>query len=113
MLQLQKHACFYCNKKLDSVRHNKQNPHGYTRDHFFPRSWGNTLTGNIVLSCAKCNRKKNNGIPTREEVHRFAELWSHINGGTSIDLTEFFYIQKAIDYLYKLVGPPVDRRNII
>ena len=97
----------------DPVGHNKKNPHGYTRDHFFPRSWGNTLNGNMVLSCAKCNRKKDSNLPTREEVHLFAELWSHIKGGTSIDLTEFFYTQRLIDYLCKLVGPPLDRRNII
>lgn len=113
MLQLQQYACFYCSKKLDPVGHDKKNPHGYTRDHFFPRSWGNTLTGNMVLACAKCNRKKDNDLPTREEVIRYAELWSHIKGGTSIDLTEFFYTQRLINYLHKLVGPPIDRRNII
>lgn len=113
MLQLQQHACFYCSKKLDSVGHQKGHPHGYTRDHFFPRSWGNTLDGNMVLSCAKCNRKKDDGMPTREEVRRFAELWSHIKGGPSIDLTEFFYIQRLIDYLEKLVGTPVDRFDLI
>lgn len=113
MLQLQQHACFYCSKKLDSVGHQKGHPHGYTRDHFFPRSWGNTLEGNMVLACAKCNRKKDAGFPTREEVHRFAELWSHIRGGPSIDLTEFFYTQRLINYLEKLLGPRVDRLNQI
>ncbi len=113
MLNLQKYACFYCSKKLDPIGHCKVHPHGYTRDHFFPRSWGHTLTGNMVLSCAKCNRKKDSAFPTREEVIRYAELWSHIKGGTSIDLTEFFYTQRLINYLHKLVGPPLDRRIII
>lgn len=113
MLQLQQHACFYCSKKLDSIGHCKAHPHGYTRDHFFPKSWGNTLTGNMVLACAKCNRKKDDGLPTREEVHRFHTLWSHIDGGTSIDLTDFFVTQYWIDFLTKLVGPHVDRPHII
>lgn len=113
ILNLQQYSCFYCSKKLDPIGHDKKHPHGYTRDHFFPRSLGNTLNGNMVLSCAKCNRKKDSNLPTREEVHRFSELWSHIKGGTSIDLTEFFYTQRLIDYLCKLVGSPLDSRNII
>ena len=113
MLGLQQYQCFYCSKKLDPVGHCKAHPHGYTRDHFFPKSWGNTLTGNMVLACAKCNRKKDDNLPTREEVHRFHALWSHIDGGTSIDLTEFFYTQRIINYLSKLLGPRVDKYNLI
>lgn len=113
LLKLQQYQCFYCTKKLDTVGHCKSHPHGYTRDHFFPRSMGNPLTGNMVLSCAKCNRKKDDHMPTPDEVVRFNELWSHIQGGPSIDLSEFFYTQRLINYLCKLVGPPLYRRNII
>lgn len=113
MLGLQQYSCFYCSKKLDPVGHDKQHPHGFTRDHFFPRSWGNKLTGNMVLACAKCNRKKGDDLPSPSEVVRFNTLWSHIDGGTSIDLSDFFAHQHAIEYLTKLVGYRVDRRNII
>lgn len=113
MLTLQQYGCFYCGKKLDPVGHSKQNPHGYTRDHFFPRSMGNTLAGNMVLACSKCNRKKDNDLPSPSEVVRFDALWSQIGGGVSMDLSEFFYTQRLINYLNKLVGPPLYRRNII
>lgn len=114
ILKLQQYSCFYCSKKLDPIGfNNKTAKHGFTRDHFFPKSWGNILKGNTVLACDKCNRKKDNDLPTREEVFRFHSLYSHILGGTSIDLTEFFQIQRLIDLLGKYCSPRVDTRNII
>ena len=114
LLDLQNHACFYCNRKLAPIGYCYTTARtGYTRDHFFPRSWGNGLYGNIVLSCRKCNAKKNNLLPTREEIFRFVKLWENIRGGHTLNLEEFFYTQRLIDLCHKLVGPVVDRKNII
>lgn len=114
MMQLQNHKCFYCTRTLTNAPFCKDTAKlGYTRDHFFPRSWGYTLSGNTVLSCDKCNRRKGSTLPTREEISRFIKLWEGIKGGPLIDLSEYLVYQKVIDILHKLVGPPVDRKNII
>ncbi len=115
MLSLQQHTCFYCPKKLDSVGFCKKTAkHGYTRDHFFSQAMGNKhLLGNMVLACDKCNRKKGSGLPTRDEVHKYHHLWSQIRGGPSMDLSEFFEIQRLIDILENICGPRVDTRYII
>ncbi len=51
--------CAYCNisfKKLEDI----------TLDHVVPRSQGGTnANNNLVLSCGKCNRKKNNMLLTQ------------------------------------------------
>lgn len=90
-----------------------KNKNGYTRDHFFPKSWGHTLLGNTVLCCSKCNRKKNDDCPTRKEVLSYYRLWSQFKEGPSMDLSDFIETQNYIDKLFKLVGPRVDTRNII
>ncbi len=116
LFELQHDTCFYCSRKLDPIGYNKlidAARNGFTRDHFFPKSWGNTLQGNTVLSCPKCNRKKKDHFPTREEVLRFHRLWSHFREGSSIDLSDFVETQSYIDKLTELVGPRVDTRYII
>jgi len=112
--KLQRCSCFYCFKPISAVGfNNKTEKLGFTRDHFFPRSWGNGLLGNTVLACDKCNRKKDNDLPTREEVLRFHSLYSHILGGTSIDLTEFLETERLINWLGKFCSPWVDTRHLI
>ena len=113
LLDLQHGECFYCSKTLGPVSKTSGVPHGFTRDHFFPRDMGLTFKGNMILSCARCNRKKGNKLPLREEVIRYHHIWSHIPGGCAIDLTDFLFTQQCIDILHNLVGPPVDTRHII
>lgn len=84
-----------------------------TRDHFFPRSMGFTLEGNVVLACRQCNHKKRNSLPSHEEIAKFANIWNQIKGGPCIDLSEFIEYQKAIDFLHGLVGPVVYVKNVI
>lgn len=115
IMRLQLHSCFYCGKKLDSIGHcSKTAKNGYTRDHFFSQAMGNKqILGNLVLSCAKCNRRKGSTLPGPHDVIRYHELWSQIKGGPTVDLTEFFEIQRLIDITIKLIGYRVDTRNII
>lgn len=115
LMRLQLHSCFYCNKKLDSIGHcQKTAKNGYTRDHFFSQAMGNRMIlGNLVLSCAKCNRRKGSSLPGPDEVKRYHILWSQIKGGPALDLSEFFAIQRLIDITIKLIGYRVDTCNII
>ena len=50
LYKLQERKCFYCDKKF------KLNQ--LTIDHFYPKTYGNTLLNNKVLACKKCNGKK-------------------------------------------------------
>jgi 5-methylcytosine-specific restriction endonuclease McrA len=43
-------CCFYCKEKIDFEN--------ITRDHFFPKSKGNTLVQNKVFACRFCNSIK-------------------------------------------------------
>lgn len=114
LLKLQDHACFYCRKLLqDASFCPKTEKHGYTRDHFLPRSMGNNFNGNLVLSCDKCNRKKGSTLPSRDEICRFVSIWNQIKGGPMPELVEFVQTQRVIDKLEKWFGVPVDRKNII
>lgn len=113
LYNLQQGRCFYCGTALVQMGWTNEVRKGYTRDHFFPKAMGNTLTRNTVLSCGKCNRKKGDYLPTREEVIRFHELWSQIHGGTIFDLSEFLHTQKLIDILEKIIGVRVDTKTII
>ena len=61
--------CYYCNKSLTQLGHipdGKQVPsHAATLDHVIPKSFGKEFDKpwNLVLSCGKCNRKKDNSYP--------------------------------------------------
>jgi 5-methylcytosine-specific restriction endonuclease McrA len=106
MLNFQMHQCFYCGKHLDNVGHDHITAkNGYTRDHFFPRSWGNNyLMGNMVLSCAKCNTKKSDNPPSRAELIRFVKLWSKFDNRYLRNFDEFFVIQEIVNHLNKWMG---------
>lgn len=70
--------CFYCNKFLRFMNFNPENPdraEGFTIDHLMPKSLGYGLAGNAVLACRKCNEKKNNRLPTIDEVRRANQLY--------------------------------------
>lgn len=111
---LQKQSCFYCLKRLDNIGHDSTTAkNGYTRDHFFPRSWGNGLRGNTVLSCAKCNRKKGSTLPSTDEIMKFLHLYEHFNCGTILDFEDFLYTQRLIVSLKRFCNPVVDTRYFI
>ena len=65
------------------------------------------------MACAKCNRTKNDLLPTTDEILRYHELYTHIKDGTAIDLTEFLYTQRLIDILGKYCNNCVDTRYFI
>ena len=53
--------CFYCGKKLNSINR------GIHVDHFIPWSYlKDDKLWNFVLSCPKCNERKNNKIPSEK-----------------------------------------------
>lgn len=75
LMRRQRKKCFYCGKVMNSNLVVGNNSNGYTRDHLFPKSFGNPLVGNKVLSCTRCNTDKGNRCPTKEEVKRFMKLY--------------------------------------
>lgn len=106
--------CFYCDRILNNIGYDRKTTNGgYTRDHFFPRAWGNILQGNCVLACHKCNGHKGDMLPGRDDVIKFIELYENFEGNTFVDLTEFKFHQLILDYLESLVGPRVDTKYII
>ena len=111
---LQHQSCFYCYKHLDNIGFDSTTAkRGYTRDHFFPRSWGNGLRGNTVLSCDKCNRKKGSMLPNTTEILKFLHLYEHFDCGTILNFEEFLYTQRLINFLGQFCNPCVDTRRII
>lgn len=82
----QKGCCLSCRAKIDPQRHSKENPSGYTRDHIFPRSRGNTLLGNKVLVCQPCNVQKGNAAPTAQYLHRALTLYMQLMSQDMIEL---------------------------
>lgn len=75
LMRRQKRKCFYCGKEIHSGLVTGMNSNGYTRDHLFPKCFGNPLVGNKVLSCTRCNTEKGNRCPTKDEVKRFLRLY--------------------------------------
>lgn len=64
--QVQNSTCFYCKTPIVS---SEPTTH---LDHFIPLSLGGTHSiSNVVWSCATCNLKKNNNLPTKEQQHDF------------------------------------------
>jgi 5-methylcytosine-specific restriction endonuclease McrA len=71
--------CFYCGRFMTATPYiRKVNPHGFTKDHLFPKSLGFTLSGNTVLSCRPCNHKKENDMPTHAEIKLAMLLYSNM-----------------------------------
>lgn len=69
--------CFYCSQPIQLVpwSHQGNKPLGYTKDHFFAKSKGFTLKGNMVLACYPCNTEKDARPPTDEEIKKFELLY--------------------------------------
>lgn len=75
--------CFYClNPMFPAPVQPPKYYNGWTRDHFFPKIFGNVLQGNMVLSCRRCNEEKDNLAPTTAEVKRFKNLYRGLNLAT-------------------------------
>lgn len=71
--------CFYCQRPLQPKVHKHNCTNGWTRDHFKPKSGGNTLLENTVLSCHKCNTLKGHQEPDQDELlFRFSRLQENI-----------------------------------
>lgn len=56
-------CCFYCKEKIDFDK--------ITRDHFLPKTKGNTFLNNKVFACKLCNNIK--GHKTIEELKTYCE----------------------------------------
>jgi CRISPR/Cas system Type II protein with McrA/HNH and RuvC-like nuclease domain len=70
--------CFYCDKKMKNKTSNDDKSKGFTKDHLFPRSYNNSLDGNKVLSCPKCNREKSDRPPTEAEIAKYLKIYNGI-----------------------------------
>ena len=70
---IQKGKCFYCGRPMSLTR--GEVVVGWTADHFFPKSAGNSLNGNIVLCHGICNVDKGEREPTAAEIIRKEELY--------------------------------------
>lgn len=79
--------CFYCNR---SIKKHK------TKDHFFPKSWGHSTIGNVVLCCKECNSGKNDDPPTVEEIIRFVELYKRLRWRTAVDCSMLVSMYRKI-----------------
>lgn len=68
----QNKKCFYCGCEIKKYGTKKGGDKKiYTKDHFFPRSKGNYLKNNKVLSCHECNSNKGDRNPTQDEIKRY------------------------------------------
>lgn len=74
MHNMQKGLCFYCGRPFDR---------DVSKDHFFPRSYGFGLGGNMVYAHTKCNNKKQNRFPSSAEIVRFCEMYR--NNATKLE----------------------------
>ena len=78
--------CFYCHEPLDTSTS--------TKDHFFPKSLGHVLAGNMVLACEACNAGKHDDLPCRDLVVAFVTAWClNPNKYTNIYTPNEFYDQ--------------------
>lgn len=96
--------CFYCKRNFKHLSLEK-----VTRDHLFPESWGQTLTGNMVIACAGCNRGKGDTPPCRDIVVRFIRHWALHPYKTSFIgelYDEFHRAQALISFLEIIFGEP-------
>lgn len=103
--EAQEGMCFYCSRKITSERWTHENPLGFTRDHFFPHSFGHPLEYNCVLACADCNSHKGNDMPTPKEIERFLVIWKKFRFICPVDLTEFHQTQSLLSKLAHWFGP--------
>lgn len=89
LLVAQERKCFYCGKTLRK----------HTKDHFFPKSWGHTLVGNVVFSCSACNSKKCNHPPTVEEIVRFVELYEFLGWAVPVYCVELVIVYRITKWM--------------
>lgn len=77
-------SCFYCKRALEKNCH---------VDHFIPWSFvKNDKIWNLVLSCGKCNTKKNNKIPNENYLNKLIKRNEQILGNS---------YEKQLNKLYK------------
>jgi len=89
----------------------EDNKQGWTRDHLLPFSWGHSLVGNVVLTCAKCNREKGDTPPSYALVQKFTKLYDDtfthfFNKFQHPSVREFRETQELLDYIASWVGQP-------
>ena len=78
----QKGMCFHCNKFFQLRL--------MTKDHLFPKRYGFTGIGNIVLACENCNIKKSDLLPSSNDICRAVELWNkYYDSKRSVRQTRF------------------------
>jgi 5-methylcytosine-specific restriction endonuclease McrA len=80
LYEMQKGLCFYCGTEMLNKpwSHKYENPWGYTKDHFLPKSKGCHIKRNMVLACYPCNCAKLDRLPSLDEMRRFKELYEII-----------------------------------
>lgn len=71
LLKIFNHLCFHCGKKLGKRT--------ATRDHLIPRceikrKKNRDKITDLVLSCAPCNARKANRMPTQREIERAEKI---------------------------------------
>jgi len=71
MYALQDGKCFYCQAVIPRAK--------ITKDHFYPKSWGFSLSYNTILACDYCNQVKSN-YSIRELRHRLQQKIKNISG---------------------------------
>ena len=74
--KLQSGRCFYCGKHLADAEYSTEEPKGYRKSHFLPKSQGFTRWGNKVLSCVSCCARTVAEYPTDQQKRDFRKLYS-------------------------------------
>ena len=104
LFNAQNGCCFYCERKLRFQSHKKDVPDGFTKDHFLPFSEGYTLTNNVVLACALCNRSKSDKAPCADHIHKFLNLYASTFSAVFViadklrDWLDYEYVLNEIEY---------------
>jgi len=66
--------CCYCGRHMVRTGQEVHRPDRFTREHVFPKSRGG-LSGDLIVPCCHdCNCRKNNRMPTQQEIFK-AVLW--------------------------------------
>lgn len=84
--------CFYCGKKLSSLNS------GIHVDHFIPWSYvKDDKLWNFVLSCPKCNERKNNKIPSEKYlgilISRNEQMKDVVDGFVDVEFRNYDSLQ--------------------
>ena len=91
--EFEEHNCFYCGKKLNRKIH---------VDHFIPWSFvKDDKIWNFVLSCDKCNEKKNNKLPAAAFIDRIVTRNEIIKASKILDEEFSSYNADTINTIWK------------